>query len=78
MPRRTLLAACFTLGALTALPAAAQFQKPEDAVKYRKAAFTLGRLWSEARRYLAGIRLRPQVAAALTDTGRVEARETAA
>ena len=26
---------------LTALPAAAQFQKPEDAVKYRKAAFTV-------------------------------------
>ena len=31
-----------TLAALaTALPAAAQFQKPEDAVKYRKAAFTV-------------------------------------
>ena len=29
------------LSTLTALPAAAQFQKPEDAVKYRKAAFTL-------------------------------------
>ena len=28
-------------GLLTALPAAAQFQKPEDAVKYRKAAFTV-------------------------------------
>ena len=28
-----------TLLALTALPAAAQFQKPEDAVKYRKSAF---------------------------------------
>jgi cytochrome c556 len=26
---------------LAALPAAAQFQKPEDAVKYRKAAFTV-------------------------------------
>ena len=25
----------------TALPASAQFQKPEDAVKYRKAAFTV-------------------------------------
>jgi len=25
----------------TALPAAAQFQKPEDAIKYRKAAFTV-------------------------------------
>jgi cytochrome c556 len=39
MPRRTLLAACFTVGAMTAWPAAAQFQKPEDAVKYRKAGF---------------------------------------
>jgi cytochrome c556 len=28
-------------GLLWSLPAAAQFQKPEDAVKYRKAAFTL-------------------------------------
>ena len=28
-------------GLLTALPAVAQFQKPEDAVKYRKAAFTV-------------------------------------
>lgn len=44
----------------------------------RKAAFTLGRLRPETRRHLAGIRLRPQVAAALTDTGRLEARETAA
>jgi len=26
---------------LVALPAAARFQKPEDAVKYRKAAFTV-------------------------------------
>ena len=30
-----------TLGAACALPAAAQFQKPEDAIKYRKAAFTV-------------------------------------
>ena len=29
------------LGAAIALPAAAQFAKPEDAIKYRKAAFTL-------------------------------------
>lgn len=29
------------LGSLLALPAAAQFQKPEDAVKYRKAGFTM-------------------------------------
>lgn len=28
-------------GLATALPAAAQFQKPEDAIKYRKAAFTV-------------------------------------
>ena len=28
-------------GAVTALPAAAQFAKPEDAIKYRKAAMTL-------------------------------------
>ena len=33
-----LAAAC---GVLTALPAAAQYQKPEDAVKYRKAGFTV-------------------------------------
>ena len=35
LPVATLMA----LLALTALPAAAQFQKPEDAVKYRKSAF---------------------------------------
>ena len=29
------------LGCLVALPAAAQFAKPEDAIKYRKAAFTV-------------------------------------
>lgn len=29
------------VGLCSALPAAAQFQKPEDAVKYRKAAFTV-------------------------------------
>lgn len=29
------------LGAAIALPAAAQFAKPEDAIKYRKAAFTV-------------------------------------
>lgn len=38
MSRLVLVAA---LGLATALPAAAQFQKPEDAVKYRKAAFTV-------------------------------------
>ena len=36
-----ILAAAVTLGLLAALPATAQFQKPEDAVKYRKAAFTV-------------------------------------
>lgn len=39
--KRLLVALVATLGALASLPAAAQFQKPEDAVKYRKAAFTL-------------------------------------
>ena len=29
------------VGATVALPAAAQFQKPEDAIRYRKAAFTV-------------------------------------
>ena len=28
-------------GCLTCLPAAAQFQKPEDAIKYRQSAFTV-------------------------------------
>lgn len=32
---------CAVVGLCSALPAAAQFQKPEDAVKYRKAAFTV-------------------------------------
>lgn len=36
---RLLMAA--VVGLATALPAAAQFQKPEDAVKYRKAAYTV-------------------------------------
>jgi cytochrome c556 len=39
--QRLLLAAATVVGLATALPAAAQFQKPEDAVKYRKAAFTV-------------------------------------
>ncbi len=38
---RLILAAAAAATLLTALPAAAQFQKPEDAVKYRKAAFTV-------------------------------------
>jgi cytochrome c556 len=39
--QRFLFAAATVAGLATALPAAAQFQKPEDAVKYRKAAFTV-------------------------------------
>lgn len=35
------LAATCAAACLTALPAAAQFQKPEDAIKYRQSAFTL-------------------------------------
>ena len=38
---RLLLAAATVIGLASALPAAAQFQKPEDAVKYRKAAYTV-------------------------------------
>lgn len=41
MTRRLLVAVATVAGLLTALPAAAQFQKPEDAVKYRKAGMTL-------------------------------------
>ncbi len=41
MTRRLLVAAAAVVSLATALPAAAQFQKPEDAVKYRKSAFTL-------------------------------------
>ena len=36
-----LMTAAALLGAAIALPAAAQFAKPEDAIKYRKAAFTV-------------------------------------
>ena len=39
--KQVLLALTATAGLCAALPAAAQFQKPEDAVKYRKAAFTV-------------------------------------
>jgi cytochrome c556 len=38
---RLSLATAALIGFATALPAAAQFQKPEDAVKYRKAGFTI-------------------------------------
>jgi cytochrome c556 len=41
MMNRSILAALAVTAAAVSLPAAAQFQKPEDAVKYRKAAFTL-------------------------------------
>jgi cytochrome c556 len=39
--KRLTLALSAALGLMLALPAAAQFQKPEDAIKYRKAAFTV-------------------------------------
>lgn len=39
--KRLALAAAAAAGLAAALPAAAQFQKPEDAIKYRKAAFTV-------------------------------------
>jgi cytochrome c556 len=39
--KRLSLVALAVAGVATALPAAAQFAKPEDAVKYRKAAFTV-------------------------------------
>ena len=38
---RLMLVAATIAGLVTALPASAQFQKPEDAVKYRKSAFTV-------------------------------------
>ena len=37
--KRLMMAAALVAGTAACLPAAAQFQKPEDAVKYRKAAF---------------------------------------
>src|SRR6266478_3281646 len=39
--RKLILAVAATFGLITSLPAAAQFAKPEDAIKYRKAAFTV-------------------------------------
>lgn len=39
--RTWICAAALSCGVLAALPAAAQFAKPEDAVKYRKAALTV-------------------------------------
>ena len=41
MNRRLLAAALASLGVLASLPAAAQFQKPEDAIKYRQSALTV-------------------------------------
>jgi len=41
LPSMLLTAAAALLGLATALPAAAQFAKPEDAIKYRKAAMTV-------------------------------------
>jgi len=38
LSRSMLMAGAALLGAAVALPAAAQFAKPEDAIKYRKAA----------------------------------------
>ena len=39
--KKMLVLAAAAAGVLTALPAAAQFAKPEDAIKYRRAAFTV-------------------------------------
>lgn len=39
--KRLLLATTAAAACLTALPAAAQFQKPEDAIKYRQSVFTV-------------------------------------
>lgn len=39
--KRLLLATATVAGLATALPAAAQWQKPEDAIKYRQSAFTV-------------------------------------
>lgn len=41
LKKKAFLIAAAATGLCSALPAAAQFQKPEDAVKYRKAAFTV-------------------------------------
>lgn len=39
--KKMLLAVAAFAGLITSLPASAQFAKPEDAIKYRKAAFTV-------------------------------------
>lgn len=48
------VAACIAVGAAIAWPVAAQYSKPEDAVKYRKAAFTvmgshMGRIFAQLK-----------------------------
>ena len=48
------VAACIAAAAAIALPVAAQYAKPEDAVKYRKAAFTvmnshMGRIFAQLK-----------------------------
>ena len=48
------IAACIAAGAAVAWPVAAQYAKPEDAVKYRKAAFTvmnshMGRIFGQLK-----------------------------
>jgi len=48
------VAACIAAGAAIAWPVAAQYAKPEDAVKYRKAAFTvmsshMGRIFGQLK-----------------------------
>jgi cytochrome c556 len=39
--KRLIVASATALASLVSLPAAAQFQKPEDAIKYRQSAFTV-------------------------------------
>ena len=41
MLKKFMLSLVAVAGMLSVLPASAQFQKPEDAIKYRKAAFTV-------------------------------------
>ena len=48
------VATCLAIGAVVAWPVAAQYAKPEDAVKYRKAAFTvmnshMGRIFAQLK-----------------------------
>ncbi|CAD5370155.1 Cytochrome c' [Rubrivivax sp. A210] len=53
--QRFILAAATVAGLATALPAAAQFQKPEDAVKYRQSAmFVIGQHFSRVGAMVQG------------------------